>query len=366
VLALPWLIPALTNPGGTPADHVGVDVFASRPDTPFGTVGSLLSLGGVWNTTTVPPGRSHWYAALGALVVTAAALWGLLLLRRQRGSTAIGGIALAAGIGLFLALWSHLAGLNHLLRWLSSHSQAFDLLRDGQRSLAPFVLAVAIGWGWAVAELATQARRAVVLAAVPLLLLPSAAWAVSGKLAAVTWPKDWSTIATASRALPAGPVLVLPWASVRLYPWNGDRPMIDPASRWLRQRVVGDGRLFVGTASGAVVSTVQEDPLARTIEPAVSGTASLTSVLRSQGYAGVLVERDVQGAQQQTARLGGTTLVTSTPTLALFAVTATTPMKSTEIGSTAATVVGDVLALLAVTTAGTICCVSAVHRRRSV
>jgi hypothetical protein len=231
--------------------------------------------------------------------------------------------------------------------------------------LAPFVLVVAIGWGWAVADLAVRARQAVVLVVAPVLVLPAAGWAVSGDLAAVSWPSDWSVVATASRSLPPGPVLVLPWASVRMYPWNGDRPMIDPANRWIDRRVVGDGRLFVRGADGEVRSTPQEDPAARAIGVAAQGVGQLTGALRSRGYAGVIVERDVFGGGQQAARLRGEQLVASTPTLALYAVSGTAST-SVPSGSVAGTLAGDAAALLAVIISGTICWVLAVQRRRTV
>jgi hypothetical protein len=124
--------------------------------------------------------------------------------------------------------------------------------------------------------------------------------------------------------------------------------------------------LFVRTSSGRIESTPQEDPLARAIDSAVQGDGSLTATLRAKGYAGVLLERDVVGSDQQAARLQGTHQIATTPTLSLYAVSDATPSAAREIGSVPATLVGDALALVAVTIAGTICGVSAVHRRRSV
>lgn len=366
VLALPWLIPALTNPGSTPSDHVGATVFASRADTPFGALGSLLSLGGVWNTTAVPPGRSHWYAALAALVVTAVALWGLAGWRRDRGFRPTGGLLLAGGLSLALALWSCVPGLDRGLRWLAAHSQAFDLLRDGQRSLAPFVLLIAIGWGSAVAALASRAKQAAALAAVPVLILPAAAWGVSGALVAVDWPHDWSTVAAAARSLPSGPVLVLPWASVRAFAWNDNRPMTDPADRWLERRTVGDGRLLVRSSSGSVLATPQEDPLARRIGTAAAGTGALTQQLRSFGYAGVLVERDAFAGDRQASRLAGCRLAAQTSTLALYEVPNVGRPAAVETGSVTGTVVGDAVALLVVIISMTICAFWPSRRTRSV
>src|SRR3984893_3294250 len=54
VLSLPWLIPALAWTVHT--SSAGVAALAARADTPFGALGSLLMLGGVWNAQAVPAG----------------------------------------------------------------------------------------------------------------------------------------------------------------------------------------------------------------------------------------------------------------------------------------------------------------------
>jgi hypothetical protein len=53
LLSLPWLIPSLIVPVHT--DPLGADLFAARADTPFGRLGSLVMLSGIWNAQTVPP-----------------------------------------------------------------------------------------------------------------------------------------------------------------------------------------------------------------------------------------------------------------------------------------------------------------------
>jgi len=60
--SLPWFIPSLLHP--VYVDPASVAAFAARADTPFGSLGSLLMLGGNWNAQTVPrpteePGRSY-------------------------------------------------------------------------------------------------------------------------------------------------------------------------------------------------------------------------------------------------------------------------------------------------------------------
>ena len=56
--SLPWLIPAGLHT--VYADPAGVAAFAARADTPFGSLGSLVMLGGSWNATTVPHAGSRW------------------------------------------------------------------------------------------------------------------------------------------------------------------------------------------------------------------------------------------------------------------------------------------------------------------
>ena len=81
VLSLPWLAPALAV--GVHTDPRGADAFAARADTPFGRLGSLVMLSGIWNAQTVPRGYGGG-ASLVWLLVVAAALGGYLLLARPR------------------------------------------------------------------------------------------------------------------------------------------------------------------------------------------------------------------------------------------------------------------------------------------
>lgn len=354
VLALPWAIPALGQPVSPPADRVGTTLFAAHPDTPLGTVGSLLTLGGVWNRQAVPAGRGDPLVAVVALAMTAVALWGLYRLRGRLGGAAVAGMGAAAALGLLLALSGTIPGARVLLTDLAAHWQPADLLRDGQRSLAPFVLAVSVGWGQAVGELTALRRRAAVLAAVPALLLPAAAWGVEGALAGVQWPADWPVVAAATARLPPGPVLVLPWGAVRAFPWNGDRPLDDPADRWLPRRVIGDTRLRVGEGA-----TAQEDPLARRISPAVTGRGALGPALAVQGYGGVLVERDVPGAAAAVSRLGGLPIAARTSGLLLLRVPGPSHVRI-PAASTPIALVGDGLTAFAVVAVVT---VSAFRRR---
>jgi hypothetical protein len=266
------------------------------------------------------------------------------------GEGALGGVIASGVLGLALAMWGVTPGARTVLARLVAAVPAAGLLRDGQRSVAPLALVLSLGLG-AVAELlaARWRWRAAVLVVVPVALLPSAAWGADGTLVAADWPAAWQQVATASAALPAGPVLVLPWATERAYAWNGDRTQIDPAEHWLPRRVVGDDALQVG-ARGTPV----EDPLARRIAVAATGTTPLPSVLRRQGYAGVLLETDQPGARETAARLTGLPVARSAPGLSLYAVPGRTPTDIPQ-APLAPILLADILAGLAVAASITIC-----------
>jgi hypothetical protein len=350
VTALPWLVPSLLQPTAPPPDRVGVALFATRPDTPFGSLGSLLSLGGVWNAQVVPAGRDHLIVGLAALVVTAAACYGLTQLRGRWSDGALGGLIAAGVVGLAIAMWGVTPGARGVLEHLVADVPAAGLLRDGQRWVAPLALLLSLGLGGLTELLVQRWRwRAAVIIAVPVALLPAAAWGADGTLVAVHWPGDWQQIATASGQLPAGPVLVLPWASERGYPWNAERPQADPTDHWLPRRVVGDDALQVGHTSTAV-----EDPVARRIAAAATGTASLLPTLRNQGYAGVLLQRDQPGARAAAQRLTGLPVVRSSGALTLYAVPGSRRVAVRRAPLTPI-LVGDLLAALGLLTAVTMC-----------
>src|SRR5262249_16919102 len=58
--------------------------FAARADTPFGSLGSLLMLGGQWNAQTVPPAYGGPWSALWLTAVLVALTAYLLLARPHR------------------------------------------------------------------------------------------------------------------------------------------------------------------------------------------------------------------------------------------------------------------------------------------
>ncbi len=330
VLSLPWLIPALTRQVHT--SPAGVAAFAARADTPFGTAGSLIMLGGGWNAQTVPAGYGGGVSALW-LCVTVTAAAGFLLLGRRRWP----GLGAAAALGLLIALLGALGPGRDLLRSMITWWPGFAVLRDGQQFIAPLALAEAVGFGLVVGRVLRlgrpSARRegavilAAAIAAVPVLLLPGLAFGAAGRLRPVEYPADWLA---ARRLINAGAgrgrALLLPWGAYRRFGWNDDEALLDPWPRLLARQVVWNDGVQVGS-----VQIPPEDPSAIAISRAVTSAGPLTRALQARGYRYVIVDagfgpgrsgQDPGGRYPFRSRLPGCRVVLSGPGLVVYQVPA--------------------------------------------
>jgi hypothetical protein len=290
LLSLPWLIPAFGVAVHT--DPRGVNVFAARADTPFGRLGSLVVLSGIWNAQTVPRGYGGGGSVVWLLVV-AAALCGYLLLARAR--RVASGLGVAALAGLVIAAIGVTSPSRAALRDLVTAWAGFAVLRDGQQFVAPLALAEGLGLGalvaWIVAGAQRQASRATAaLAAMavlaPLVLLPGMAWGLAGRLRPVAYPADWLRARQVIDADPArGSVLLLPWAAYRRYPWNGGETVYDPWSRLLGREVISNDGLQVGN-----LTLTQESADSIRLNRIVTARGPLTGALRAAGVLYVVVD----------------------------------------------------------------------------
>jgi hypothetical protein len=290
LLSLPWLIPAFAVAVHT--DPRGVDVFAARADTPFGRLGSLVVLSGIWNAQTVPRGYGGGGSVVWLLVV-AAALGGYLLLARAR--RVAPGLGVAALAGLVIAAIGVTSPGRAVLRDLVTAWAGFAVLRDGQQFVAPLALAEAVGLGalvaWIVAGAQRQASRATAaLAAMallaPVVLLPGMAWGLAGRLRPVAYPADWLRARQVIDGDPArGSVLLLPWAAYRRYPWNGGEAVYDPWSRLLGREVISNDGLQVGN-----LTLTQESADSIRLNRIVTARGPLTGALRAAGVLYVVVD----------------------------------------------------------------------------
>lgn len=317
-LSLPWLVPAVLRPAGVPGNGTAVDVFAARADTPFGVLGSLLTLGGIWNGETVPRGYGTPVLAGFWLAVV---LGSLFAYRRWcREPEWRRGAAVAAAAGFVLAALGAVAA--PVLRGAVGLWSGFAVLRDGQQYAAPLAVVVAVGLGVA-ADRAISARYAMVAVgavAAPVLLLPTLAWGAAGDLRAVRYPDDW---ARARRIIAAdsapGDVLVLPWALYRGYSWNHGRRVLDPLPRYLHRRVVVNDALIVGRTTIAA-----EDPRAVALGPAAARPDAAT--LRDEGVRYVVVDSET-GRYRPT----GAVPVVMGPDLAVYRIDGAAPGREDRV-----------------------------------
>jgi len=299
----PWWLPGLARPGGIPTDPAGVGAFGARADSPLGVVGSLATLGGIWNPAVWPAERRYLLLVLAALAGVAAALalgWRGLL---AGGSPGRRGLVGAGAAGFLLALAGGLAVSRGALTVVVWHVPGGGLLRDGQKYLAPTALVLALAAGHAVERLAARRRGlpyAVLLGLLPVLVLPSLAAGAGGRLAGVHYPASWTELRAAVAAAPPGDVAALPWGPYRRFGWNGDRVLLDPLPRLLPRPVAVDDDLplSTGTVRG-------EDPRAAQITAGLQRGADLAGLLRDAGVRYAVVHRGQPGAAQPEAALAG-------------------------------------------------------------
>jgi len=184
------------------ADPAGVAAFAARADTPFGSIGSLLMLGGMWNAQAVPAGYGGWWSVLWlALVLATAVGYVAFGVRRHRWP----GLGIAVVAGLVIAGLGVTAPGRDLLRALGSFWAGFAVLRDGQQFIAPLALAEALGAGllasWAARPGTSAAARPTVSAAGRSATSPAAGPRTSAAARAAASPAGaWPGMPTAAQS----------------------------------------------------------------------------------------------------------------------------------------------------------------------
>jgi hypothetical protein len=301
VAALPWLVAAATGSSmATPkaASTLGVLAFAPRAEPGLGTLGSLASLGGIWNGEAVPSSRTTLFAVISALVLLGVVAAGLPSVLRRPAAVPL--LVLAAVAVLVPAALATGPGL-HVLAAVVDGAPGLGVLRDGQKWVAlavpGYVLAAAGAvvtlrkWAHPAAEFSAALVGCLALIAV----LPDLAWGVGGKVAPVHYPPGWAAVATAVNREPA-PVAVLPAGSMRRFAWSGPAPVLDPLPRWLRADVLSTGDLAI---SGRVVPG--EGNRARSVQQLLLSGPD-PSALAPAGVGWLIVESDSAGDMGAAAR----------------------------------------------------------------
>jgi hypothetical protein len=252
VAALPWLTASVL--GSSSADHVwtqapDVATFAARAEPGLGTLGSLASLGGIWNGEAVPSSRATLFAVVSAVVLLAVVATGLPSLARRHAAVPL--MVLAAVSVLVPAALATGPGLTALHAVVDA-APGLGVVRDGQKWVALAMPGYALAGAGAVLTLRRWLRPAVTAlacCAALVLSLPDIAWGLWGKVEPVQYPADWTTVAAMINDAP-GDVAVLPAGIMRRFTWSGPAPVLDPLPRWVRADVLMTGDL---TVSGETV-----------------------------------------------------------------------------------------------------------------
>lgn len=314
VANLPWLLPGLLHtPGVGEGADAGVAAFAARSDTPYGVVGSVLSLGGMWKTAVAPDATPAWLFALLSLGITVVALAGVAACRRAGAPRPAGrtGLVVVALVGLALALLPTTAEGRSVVEAVIEMVPGAGILRDSQKWVAPFALLVACGWAYVV-EVAGSRLRAggsgwvapttLLGTLVPVLAVPTLAWGLSGTLAPGSFPDEWRAVAEVmdNEGADAGRTAVLPWSTYRRFTWNHGHAVLDPAPRFFPGDVVTSDDLVI---DGDTV-VPGDNGLAAAIGTVLAREGDPTARLRDLGVGWVLVERRVPGSAQAPAVTG--------------------------------------------------------------
>jgi len=298
VLQLPWLVPAVLTPASLTSDPRAVEAFAAHADSPLGLVGSVLTLGGIWNSEVVPESRSLWTAAIVTVAWVSLALGGISRLRPTLGRSAALALAVLAVMGIVLSL---AGAFGDGLAWAVERLPGAGLLRDGPKFLAWYSLALAPTAALGAARLAASVSRwsagrvsatvvTGVVAVLPLAALPDLAWGVAGRLSPVHYPPSWTDVRAALHREPDhGALVVLPYQPYRSFDWNDRRTVLDPLPRYVGVETVVPDTLTVGSRRLA-----GEDPRASAVARALR-TPEPTARLLQLGVGWVAIQHGTPG-----------------------------------------------------------------------
>ncbi|WP_055404534.1 MULTISPECIES: hypothetical protein [unclassified Mycobacterium] len=358
VAALPWLTASALGASlasHTAANTLGVTAFAPRAEAGLGTLGTLASLGGIWNGEAVPISRTTSFAVASAVVLLGVVAAGLPTAVRRAAVRPL--LVLAAAAVLVPAALATGPGL-HLLGALVNATPAFGVLRDGQKWVALAAPGYALAGAGAVVTLRRWVWPAVVAPVCCLALvvaLPDLAWGGWGQLSPVRYPSGWAAVAAAINERP-GPVAVLPAGTMRLYTWSGRAPVLDPLPRWVRADVLSTGDLVI---SGTVIPG--EGNRARAVQQLLLAGPD-PAALAPAGVAWLVVESDSAGDMGASARtLAALTPVYRDDGLALYRIGG--EAATVSAGARTATLVAHLAWLAALLAGGAGAAVGAWRRR---
>ena len=164
--ALPWLVAAVAGSSLTASTgRLGVKVFAARAEPGLGTLGSLASLGGIWNGEAVPASRATLFALVSAAVLLGVVLLGVPVAVRLPAAVPL---LVLAGVAVVVPAVSATGPGLHVLGAVVDFAPGLGVLRDGQKWVALAMPGYALagrrcgGDAWAVAQALRPLGAAVV------------------------------------------------------------------------------------------------------------------------------------------------------------------------------------------------------------
>lgn len=245
LVALPWLVAAAVADTLSSTQAEGVRAFAARAEPGLGTLGSLASLGGIWNADAVPASRTTLFAVIAAAVLLGIVALGLpTLMRRRLAVPLLILAAVAVVVPAAMATGPGLAFVEAAIRTMPG----LGVVRDAQKWVALAVPAYSLAGAAAVVTLRGRipaAATAAVCCAALIATLPDLTWGVGGRMAAVKYPQAWTAVSALINEDPR-PVAVLPIDGMRRFAWAADAPVLDPLPRWVRADVLTTGDLTIG------------------------------------------------------------------------------------------------------------------------
>jgi hypothetical protein len=365
LMQLPWVLPALLGSARLRSDPAGVAAFSADGDGPGGVLVSVLGLGGIWDSRSVPATRESWWTPITALVVVVLLVASWRAIDRSTGGLR-SRLAGCAGAGLVLALLPHLPGGEQLLRWAMGAVPGAGLLRDSQKFLAPLALLAAVALGVVLEAVLVRVRGrarelalgAVILGvALPVALLPDGAAKPWRTLDPVGYPHAFTDVADALDGEP-GDLATLPWRSYRLFSWAGDDlTTSDPALRWYDRTVLVSDDLQVGSTL-----VKGESRRGRDLGDALERGVSVTDALRADDVSWALVYPDDPEAGD--LDLEGLEPVVTGDVVELYRVPGASPAEGPQTWRRAVVVSADLGVLVVVLTGGVIGARGWVRRRR--
>jgi hypothetical protein len=300
----PWLVAGLLHGRDALSDPAAVEAFAARGEGLLPLPLTLLGLGGIWNAEVVPVTRFGWQGVAALLLTVAVCAvgvrsWNTWLPSRDRLT-----LAAVGAVGLLVAVAGAL--VPSLVEWFVATVPGGGLFRDGPRFLALLVPLQASLFGVGAGVLAGVMRERagnIALAAgavlMPLALMPDLGWGLAGQLRPVDFPDEYAAAREALEqraAQESGAVLILPFTSYRVPPWNEGRRTLDPLGRYLTPNYVGAADLYV---SGRRVQG--EDSRARRVAEVLAGRVpgDSESALRAEGIAWVALDQQALEALER-------------------------------------------------------------------